>query len=345
MMLPIEQDRWIVSGSAVETGSGCGMTDLVKIFKTAGNEFLEDDCMSSGAAIAYYTIFSLPPLLAIVFMFTTMIGFSEQQVNQVIRRELGIPLTEPPVSAVRGSAPAPASASVDKGDSSTSDGDQLPLGLGRIGIVSKIIGFCILLFSATGVFGQLQYSLDKAWEVKPDPEQGGFWRLISKRLLSVGIVVVLGFLLSVSLVLTTLLDEILKWGWGVSASGQAVGIVINELISLVVYTLLFAAMFKVLPDAKTHWRDMWFGAAITALLFEAGKFIIGWYLDRSQVGSDWGDSAGSVIGALVWVYYSSLILLYGAELTQVWIKHVGSGIQPADGAIRVVTREHQVSSA
>lgn len=315
------------------------MNRIIELFKTAGRDFIEDDCMSSGAAIAYYTIFSLPPLLAIVFMVTTSLGFSEEQVSTLIKQELGLPVSD------HGQNPQSQQHSDDSKSESTSSGsDPGPLGLGQLGTVSKIVGALVLLFSAAGVFGQLQFSLNKAWEVKPDPKQGGIWNFLTKRVLSIGMVVVIGFLLLVSLVVTTVLDEVLKWIWGASSGGQVVGLLINELVAFAAATVLFATMFKVLPDARIRWADVWAGAAVTALLFVAGKFLIGWYLESSHVGSDWGTSATSVIGALVWVYYSSLIVLYGAELTQVRAKQLGHAIQPVSGAEKVVIEERAVAA-
>jgi membrane protein len=314
------------------------MKDYIALIKKAGQDFMDDDCLSSGAAIAYYTIFSLPPLLTIIFMFTTALGFSEHQVGDLLRQELGLPLVES-----QEGASGPSDSSSSSTTSTASDpGADLPLGLGNLGIISKLVGLCVLLVSATAIFGQLQYSLDKAWEVKPDPHQGGVWRFATKRLLSVGVVLVIGFLMLVSLVLTTLLDQVLKWIWHASPEGIAMGFVLNELLSLSITALLFAAMFKILPDAKIAWRDVWAGAICSAILFEVGKFLISWYLQHSGLGGSWGASAVSVIGALVWVYYSSLIVLFGAEFTQAWARQFGTAPEPEEGAVRVVTEERTI---
>jgi membrane protein len=298
---------------------------FVDLFKRSAQDFLEDDCLSSGAAIAYYTIFSLPPLLTIAFMIATSLGFSEKQVSQIIEKEAGLP-----VAHEDGALGATGGKSGEK---------ESALGLGSLGIVSKVVGVLMLLFAATGVFGQLQYSLDKAWEVAPDPNRGGIWAFISKRLLSAGLIVVLGLLLLVSLILTTVIDEVMRRVLGSFEASEFVGVLVNEVVALAVATLLFAAVFKILPDAKLQWRDVWVGAVFTAVLFVLGKVLIGLYLEHANVGSDWGDAAGSLIGALVWVYYSSLIVLFGAELTQVWVTTYGHGIEPAEGAVRVVEKK------
>jgi membrane protein len=120
------------------------------------------------------------------------------------------------------------------------------------------------------------------------------------------------------------------------------GVVLHNGITFIVATMLFAAMFKVLPDAKTSWRDLFLGAAITALLFVVGKTLIAWYLQNSDVGSGWGSAASSMVAVLVWVYYSSLIVLFGAELTQVWANEFGRGIEPAKGAVRIVEEKRHI---
>jgi membrane protein len=141
--------------------------------------------------------------------------------------------------------------------------------------------------------------------------------------------------LLVSFVLTTVIDELVAMLQGTSPEGPAlaVGIVLNYLAAFVVATLLFAAMYKVLPDAKMAWKDAFVGACLTALLFVIGKALIGWYLQNTDLASGWGSAAASMIGVLVWMYYSSLILLFGAELTQVWASDYGRGIEPAPGAV------------
>jgi membrane protein len=182
----------------------------------------------------------------------------------------------------------------------------------------------------------LQYALNRAWDVKPDPKRGGgVISFVFKRILSFGMVLVVAFLLLISMVLTTIIDEIVAYIQGGSPEGfaLAIGIVLNNLAAFGVATLLFAAMYKVLPDAKMAWRDALIGASFTALLFIVGKALIGLYLQHTDLSSSWGSAAASMIGVLVWIYYSSLILLFGAELTQVWASQFGRGIQPAEGAV------------
>jgi membrane protein len=294
--------------------------------KQAASDFSDDDCMSSGAAMAYYAIFSLPPLLVLVAMIAGYFGVDQEQMNELVAEQMGM----------SGSSDTLAQAENSKTGGGSGGGGSLG---DSLGIVWKIVGILVLVFSATGLFAQLQYSLNRAWEVKPDPQKGGVFAFIFKRILSFGMIVVVFFLLLVSLVLTTVIDEITSMIQGGSPEGVAlaIGIVLNNLATFLVAMLLFAAMFKVLPDAKMAWRDVWVGAAMTALLFVIGKALIGWYVQSADVGSTWGSAAASLIGVLVWFYYASLIVLFGAELTQAWAKAQGRGIEPAEGAVPAKT--------
>jgi membrane protein len=209
-------------------------------------------------------------------------------------------------------------------------------------LVGKILGLLALVFGATGAFAQLQQALNRAWEVKPDPSEGGLMNFLTKRVLSFGMVLTIALLLVVSLAASALLSGLFTQVESVLGPVGAVFAWIGELlVSLGLFTLLFAAIFKVLPDAEVAWRDVWVGALVTAALFVIGKFLIGFYLGRSNPGEAFG-AAGSVVVILVWLYYTSLILLAGAEFTQVWAKRYGSRIEPDDDAVRVVEEERVV---
>ncbi len=307
------------------------MGKAFQFVKRAAADFTDDDCMSSGAAIAYYTVFSLPPLLVIVILVANWFGVSHAQIDNVIRQQLGVPTT---VMAGGGEA------SAENGEKSQSSSGPQAAQLatktleGEGSVWTKIIGVAVLVFSATGVFAQLQYTLNRVWEVEPDPAQGGIKAFLMKRIFSLGMVVVIVFLLLVSLVVTTVMEHLVGYVTGGAESGLAValGVVLNIVMTLLGGTLLFAAMYKVLPDVKMSWRDVWIGAAVTAGLFVVGKTGLGWYLKSADVGSGWGNAAASLVALLVWVYYSSLIVLFGAEVTQVWATEYGQGIQPAAGA-------------
>jgi membrane protein len=289
------------------------MFRFFRVLKKAASDFSEDDCMSTGAAIAYYAIFSLPPLLVLIMAIAGYFGIEPDEIQKMVQSQWGV------------SSSSESNASADESEEPKAR---------DFGLVSRIVGGAILLFSATGLFSQLQYALNRAWEVKPDPKKGGIWAFITKRVLSFGMVLVVAFLLLVSFVLTTVIDELIAMVRGApEESALAIGFALNNLAAFVVATLLFAAMFKVLPDVKMAWKDVFVGAAFTGLLFIIGKTLIGLYLQHSDLGSGWGDAAASMIGVLVWMYYSSLILLFGAELTQVWASEYGRGIQPAPGAV------------
>jgi membrane protein len=190
-----------------------------------------------------------------------------------------------------------------------------------------------LLFGASGVFGQLQVSLNRIWGVQPKPGRG-ILGVVQERILSFGFILVVGFLLLVSLILTAAISFVGQ-RFGELVPGMAVlAQLFNTIFSLVVITLLFAMMFKFLPDVRIAWRDVWVGAFITALLFSAGKFALGVYLGRSGVASSYG-AAGSLIVLRVWVYYSSQIVFLGAEFTQVYANRFGSHVTPSSNAIAV----------
>ena len=196
--------------------------------------------------------------------------------------------------------------------------------------MATIIGIATLLFGASGVFGELQDALNTAWGVKPKSGRG-IWGTIRDRFLSFSMVFVIGFLLLVSLVITTILEAFSGYLGGLVPGLPVLMQIANFVLSFVVISALFALIFKFLPDAKIAWRDVWFGAAITAGLFSIGKYLIGIYLGRGGVTTPFG-AAGSLVAFIVWVYYSGLILFFGAELTKVTARHAGRQIQPSENA-------------
>jgi membrane protein len=299
---------------------------LLRIGKKAFHDFSEDDCMSSAAAMAYYAVFSLPPLLALVVAIAGYFRVEPEQIQSLVQDQWGVASASDQQQA--GEKP-------DRDDEKRSN-DQHSRSRGGIwDTVMRIIGGIILVFSATGLFAQLQYTLNRAWEVKPDPKRGGVLAFLGKRVLSLGMILVVVFLLLISMLLTTVIDELIAYVQGNPADPTTIvlGISLNNVVAYVVATLLFAAMFKVLPDAEIAWRDVWFGAAVTGLLFVIGKTLIAMYLKNSDTASAWGDAAAALIGVLVWMYYSSIIVLFGAELTQAWATEHGRAIEPAPGAV------------
>jgi membrane protein len=316
---------------------------LFKVVKRAVRDFSDDECMSSGAAIAYYAIFSIPPLLVLVFVVAGWAGISGPRIDAVVRDQLGLPMAAAKGNSQRGEADQSNEGSEDAGLGAVAEAQKAQQ-LSGVSTFSRVMGVALLIFSATGLFAQLQFALNRAWEVEPDPAQGGVLRFVLKRVLSLGMIVVIAFLLLISLVLTTLIDEItgLLQGSSPGTVALVLGVVLNNLAVLVLATLLFAAMYKILPDAKMAWKDTWVGAGLTAVLFVIGKSVIGWYLQSSDVGASWGSAAASMVGVLIWIYYSSLLVLFGAELTQAWAKDFGSGIEPAEGAVRKVEEKRHV---
>lgn len=289
---------------------------MLGILKATFREFLDDDAPRLAAALSYYTIFSLPPLLILVIMVAGFF-FDPQDIQGRVVQEIGAAMGEEGAAQVR---------------TMIQEADRPGSG----GVLTTILSIAALLFGATGAFAQLQTALNKAWEVRKDPEKSGILIVILKRVLSLGMILVIAFLLLVSLILSAFLAS----AGGALASllpgvlGGAALWAINLGLSLLVITVLFATMFKVLPDAKIGWRDVWLGAAATAVLFELGKFLLSFYISRSDPGSAYG-AAGSMAVILVWIYYSAMIFFLGAEFTQVWAERRGGGIEPDDDAVRV----------
>jgi len=287
------------------------------ILKETGREFMEDKVLRLSAALAYYALFSIGPLLIIVVALTSL-AFGKESVRHAVEQQLqgfvGENATQTIVSMM----------GAHKESHS---------------LVATIVGIVALLFGASGVFGQLQDSLNSIWEVKARPGQG-IWGFIRNRFLSFTMVLGMGFLLLVSLVLTTILASFTTYLGQAITVPSFLGHLLDLSVSFVVITLLFAMIFKVLPDAEVQWRDVWIGSIATALLFTIGKFFLGLYLGRESTASAYG-AAGSVVVILMWVYYSSVILLSGAEFTQVYAKRIGSGIQPGKHAVSVTEGERR----
>jgi membrane protein len=318
------------------------MWKLFQTVKQSVMEFIADGCMSSGAAIAYYAIFALPPLTMFVYLALSSAGVSQQQINESITDQLGLPSA---------AAAAPDSGSPEQDGRSQTAGSESGLSTlatrtqnqraTNIGTIGGLIGIGVLIFTATGIFGELQVALNRAWGVRPD-SNGGIRRFFIKRLFSLGLIIGLALLLLVSMLLTTLLNEIYSYFQGVVPGGmhRFANFLIDGVVTLAVATLLFAAVFKLLPDVDMQWRNLWLGAAATALFFVLGKGLIAWYLQRSDLGSSWGGATASMIAILAWLYYTSLIVLFGAEFTQVWTRNFGSGFTPQAGAERTGKADH-----
>jgi membrane protein len=299
---------------------------LIGLIKKTVSDFLEDDCMDSAAALSYYTIFSLPAILVLMLMLVSAV-MSPADVRGGLEGQL---------QALMGPSAG------EQVKTIIQQAEQRP----HNGLLPTILGIAGLLFGATGAFGQLQKTLNRAWNVEPDTTQGGIKNFLTKRLFSFGMILVVAFFLLVSLVISAALTGLGGRLQGFLPSGVSGPLleVINSVISLAVIMLLFAAIFKVMPDAKIAWRSVWVGAGVTAVLFVLGKFLIGFYLGKSNPGQAYG-AAGSLAVLLLWIYYSSLILLFGAEFTETWAEDRGRGIEPEPGAVRVRREKQRVAEA
>ena len=204
-----------------------------------------------------------------------------------------------------------------------------------------LLSFAGIIVGATGVVAALQASLNQVWEVKPDPEQAGWKDMISKRVLSLGMIIGLGFLLLVSLVISSVLQGFSEM---IGVSGT-MGEVVNFVVQALVVFVMFAAIFKYMPDAIVRWKDVFVGAAITTALFLVGRFAMQIYFNYSEPGAQLGSAAASIAVLLVWVYYTAIIVLLGAEATQVYAVTYGSGIRPEADAVRVVEKLQRPSEA
>ncbi|MBW4464210.1 MAG: YihY/virulence factor BrkB family protein [Pegethrix bostrychoides GSE-TBD4-15B] len=287
--------------------------DGVRLVKETVTEANQDNVPLFAAALAYYTVFSLAPVLVIAIAMVGVV-FGEEAARGEIGRQmqglLGVQGAEFVQSMIQ-NANQPGSG----------------------GLIATVISTGILLFGASGVFGQLQTALNAIWEVKPKPGQA-VKSFVQSRFLSFAMVLVIGFLLLVSLVLSAVLAGISTYFREALPGFTILSQLLNFGLSFTVITLLFASIYKFLPDVDVPWKNLWVGASVTALLFNMGKFLIGLYLGNSSISSTYG-AAGSLVVVLIWVFYSAQILLYGAEFTQVYSKYRGRPILPSKHAISV----------
>ena len=286
------------------------------VAKQTAKDFSEDECTTQAAALAYYTVFSLPPLLVLI---VSIAGFfwKPADVEKVMNEQ---------AEQVMGSGVAKQVEDMHKAANKPGGG-----------AIGTTVGAIVLIIGATGVVGQLQAALNRVWEVKADPQQSGFMSIIMKRLLSFGMILGIAFLLLVSFALNVALKALGGYLTSYLPAGMSpnVPVIVHAVVAFLVITLLFMAMFKFLPDAQVAWKDVWLGALVTAGLFTLGKYLLGLYFAKADPGANFG-TAASLVLLLVWIYYSSIILLAGAEFTQAWAKRAGRQIEPSAGAVRVV---------
>ena len=290
---------------------------VFKILKDSFKDFFSGESMGLAAGTAFYTIFSLPALLIIILNIGTTL-YSETE----IKNEILIQVEE-----------------LAGEDSRATLEDILNnFNMESKGVISNFVAFLILAFSATTVFVSLQNAINHIWHIKPKPEKG-ILKFIVNRLLSFSLVASIGFILLVSLILDATLVIINNY-----FVEYVVDLPINTakiahfVVSQMILVVVFALMYKILPDAKVRWKDTWVGAIVTMVLFGVGKYLIGIYMGNSDLGSSYG-AAGSLVILLIWVYYSVVIFLFGAQITYYIAEHIGGNIIPKYQAVKVEMRE------
>jgi membrane protein len=295
------------------------MRRWLKILKDTGLQWNEDNAPRLAASLAYYTLLSTAPLSLLC---VSIVGFffGERAARGQIAAQIG---------SVTGPEAAKAIQAVIQ-NAHQSDA----------GLLSTVAGIALLLVGASGVFNELQTALNTMWGVRPDPKRSMIRYFILTRFLNFTMVLAVAFMLLVSLILTAALAAVGRVLADALPGGEVLWQALNFLFQLGVITVLFGLIFKFVPDAKIKWRDVWMGAAATALLFSIGKMLLGLYLGKSSVASTYG-AAGSVVAFVVWVYYASQILFVGAEFTQVYSRATGTPIEPAKGAVFTESAERK----
>jgi membrane protein len=284
----------------------------VRLLRRSATEWSNDKAARLGAALSYYTIFSLAPVLLVVLAVAGLVLGNDAAQGRIVEQ----------LSGLLGTSAAEAIQTMLQKANQRGTG-----------IVATVVGLATLIVGATGVLIELQDALNTVWKVVPKPGRG-IVGIIRDRMLSFGIVLGFGFLLLVSLVLSAAVSVLGTWVGGLIPGWLIIGYVLSYGISLGLVALVLAAIFKILPDAKISWRDVWIGALVTSVMFHLGKLGISIYIGKAGVASTFG-AAGSLAVLLVWVYYSSQIVLFGAEFTRVYADEYGSHVVPAENAVKV----------
>lgn len=293
--------------------------DYFLLLKNAGSEFSNDNATKLSASLAYYTVFSIGPLLLVI---VTLAGifFSRENITGRIYTQIQSLLGQRGAQQVMEILQ-----NIEHQNNKTLFG---------------IIGVIVLVFGATTVFVEIQGSINYIWSIRAKPQKG-WLKFLTNRLLSFSLIVGIGFLMIVSLFINTLMDLLtdnLQHFFG--DANVILFKILNLAVLFCIITFLFAVVYKVLPDARIHWRDALVGASFTGVLFLIGKFLIGFYLGNSKTSNTYG-AAASIIILLSWVYYSAMILYFGAEFTKVWALTKGKGIEAYDTAVFIVKREEK----
>jgi membrane protein len=297
---------------------------LLRLLKETFKEWSEDKAARLAAALAYYTIFSIAPLLIIVIAITGAVFGEDAARGEIVNQIQGLVGRD----------------GAEFIETAIQNANQPQTG----GTIASILSIVLLLVGATGLFSELQDSLNTIWDVKPKPGQG-IMNIVRTRFLSFTMILGIGFLLLVSLVLSAVLSGIVTYFSGLLPGADFLWQILNFVLSFAITTVLFGLIFKVLPDVKITWNDVFIGAVITSFLFSIGRFVLGEYLGNTSFGSAYG-AAGSLVVILAWVNYAAQILFFGAEFTQVYARKYGSGMTPTSNAIPIdenVTA-HQSSS-
>jgi membrane protein len=299
-----------------ETKSFVG--NVFSLLKQTFQEWLQDKAPQLGAALAYYTVFSLAPLVLVLLAIVGFI-FRDDPAGawNKMSQQMSYFLDQSALQVVQ-----------DIAQNASHPGK---------GLAATIIGVALALFGASGVFGQLQDALNTIWGVKPKPSKS-IWRFLRVRFLSFAMVGGICFLLLVSLTIESTLKGFSHYVQSVFPGGVVLAITVYLICDFAVVVLFFALIFKFLPDVKIGWDDVWLGAVMTAICFGIGKWALGLYLGSGVAGSAYG-AASSLITLLLWVYYSSQILLFGAEFTQVYADQAGRELKPNEYAVRIRTKE------
>jgi membrane protein len=293
------------------------MLRLWRILKRAATEFINDNGLKFSASLSYYTIFSIGPVLIIIISLAGIFygreavqGKIYYQINGLVGSDAAVQIQE----IIK---------NIEKSQLSTS---------------GAIIGIVVLLIGATGVFTEIQDSINYIWSVRAKPQKG-WLKIIMNRLLSFSLIISFGFILLVSLIVHAMVDllhdRLTRFFDDVTIY---IFEVVNYVILFAIISTLFAIIFKVLPDARIKWKDAFVGSSFTAALFLIGKLLIGLYISQSNIGMTYG-TAASIVLILIWVYYSSIILYFGAEFTKVYALSYGSGIEPDKTAVFIVKQE------
>lgn len=284
-----------------------------QIIKESVEEWIDDDALTLGASVAYYAIFSLAPILILLVVIAGFVWGDQAARGQLAQQ-------------IESWAGAPAAEAIQSILANASTGGG--------GVIATIGSILLVLLGASAVFAQLQMSLNRIWDVQMDPD-AGWMATVRQRLIGLAMVFALGLLVIATVVVGTYVSNLQAYVQNVPV-GQWLWILLNAAVSIGLLTLVFALMFKYVPDVEIEWGDVWIGAFATAVLFTIGKLLLNWYLGAGSMGSAFG-AASSLVVLLVWIYYSTLILFLGAEFTQVYARHAGREIEPNSHAVRIST--------